>query len=67
MIKKELQTHQKHIKDNTDNFAEQMVMFKNLKQLLMIKVKAVKEGGDGMIGYQDENAGHGVDRFIVRD
>ena len=50
-IVKDLKSHQKHIKDNSENFVEQMNMFKNLKQLLMIKVKAVKDGGDGMIGY----------------
>ena len=43
-----------------------MTMFRNLKQLLVIKAKAAKEGGDGMIGYQDENA-QGFDRFVVRD
>ena len=65
-IVKDLKSHQKHIKDNSENFVEQMNMFKNLKQLLTIKVKAVKDGGDGMIGYQDENA-QGFDRFVVRD
>ena len=65
-IVKDLKSHQKHIKDNSENFVEQMTMFKNLKQLLLSKAKAAKEGGDGMIGYQDENA-QGFDRFVVRD
>ena len=43
-----------------------MDMFKSLKHLLVAKAKAAKEGGDGMIGYQDENA-QGFDRFVVRD
>jgi hypothetical protein len=50
-IVKDLKSHQKHIKDNSENFVEQMNMFKNLKQLLVIKAKSAKEGGDGMIGY----------------
>ena len=45
-IVKDLKSHQKHIKDNSENFVEQMNMFKNLKQLLTIKVKAVKDDAD---------------------
>ena len=42
-------------------------MFKNVKQLLLVKARLVKDGGDeGMIGYQDQNA-QGFDRFVVRD
>lgn len=66
-IIKDLKNHQKHIKDNSENFVEQMNMFKNLKQLLLIKARHAKDGGDeGMIGYQDQNA-QGFDRFVVRD
>lgn len=63
---KDLKSHQKHIKDNAENFVEQMDMFKNLKQLLLIKARSAKDGDDGMIGYQDQNA-QGFDRFVVRD
>jgi len=44
-----------------------MDLFKNLKQLLEVKRRTVKEGEDGdLIGYQDSNA-QGFDRFVVRD
>jgi|TARA_B110000305_G_C19151565_1_gene498303 hypothetical protein len=33
-----------------------MSQFKNLKQLLEIKRKTGKEGGDGLVGYEDTNA-----------
>lgn len=66
-IVKDLRNHQKHIKDNSENFSAQMSMFKNLKALLAVKAKAAKDGDDqGMIGYQDSNA-QGFDRFVVRD
>ena len=65
-IIKDLKAHQKHIKDNADNFKEQMSLFQSLKQLLEIKRRTAKEGGDGLVGYQDTNA-QGFDRFVVRD
>ena len=65
-IIKDLKAHQKHIKDNADNFKEQMQLFTNLKHLLKVKAKTAKEGGDGLVGYQDTNA-QGFDRFVVRD
>ena len=66
-IVKDLKAHQKHIKDNSENYSEQMDLFKNLKQLLEVKRRTVKEGEDGdLIGYQDSNA-QGFDRFVVRD
>jgi hypothetical protein len=57
-IIKDLKAHQKHIKDNAENYAEQMSLFKNLKSLLEIKRKTAKEGGPdaGLVGYQDSNA-----------
>jgi len=67
-ILKDLKAHQKHIKDNAENYAEQMTLFKNLKALLEVKRRTAKDGGAdaGMIGYQDSNA-QGFDRFVVRD
>ena len=67
-IVKDLKAHQKHIKDNSENYSVQMSQFKNLKQLLEIKRKTGKEGGDGLVGYEDTNAqAQGYDRFVVRD
>lgn len=64
---KDLRAHQKHIKDNSENYSEQMSLFRNLKSLLDVKRKTVKEGPDGdLVGYQDTNA-QGFDRFVVRD
>lgn len=66
-IIRDLKTHQKHIKDNSENYAEQMTLFKNLKQILEVKRRTAKEsGGEVLPGYQDTNA-QGFDRFIVRD
>ena len=53
---KDLRAHQKHIKDNSENYAEQMHLFKNLKILLEVKRKTAKENQDGLVGYQDTNA-----------
>ena len=51
-IVKDLKAHQKHIKDNSENYSEQMSLFKNLKQLLDVKRRTVKEGPDGdLVGY----------------
>lgn len=65
-IVKDLKAHQKHIKDNAENYAEQMSLFRNLKQLLEVKRRAGKDGDGDLIGYQDSNA-QGFDRFVVRD
>lgn len=63
---KELRTHQRHIKDNTENYSNQMRLFKNLRALLDIKRKTLAEGGDGLVGYQNNQA-RGYDHFVVRD
>jgi len=66
-IVKDLKAHQKHIKDNYQNYSEQMNLFKNLKALLEVKRRTAKEGGaNDLVGYQDTNA-QGFDRFVVRD
>lgn len=65
-VMKDLRAHQRHIKDNSDNFGTQMQLFKDLRSLLDVKRKTVAEGGDGLVGYQDEQA-RGFDRFVVRD
>jgi hypothetical protein len=67
-IVKDLKNHQRHIKDNTENYALQVKLFKDLRTLLDIKRKVLLQGGnDGMVGYQDTQARGGVDRFVVRD
>lgn len=63
---KDLRLHQRHIKDNTENYSNQMRLFKNLHTLLDMKRKTQAEGGDGLVGYQDSQA-KGYDRFVVRD
>lgn len=63
---KDLRLHQRHIKDNTENYSNQMRLFKNLHALLDIKRRTQAEGGDGLVGYQDSQA-KGYDRFVVRD
>ena len=64
---KDLKSHQRHIKDNSENYALQVRLFKDLRSLLDIKKRIVLQGGgDGMIGYQDTQA-RGFDRFVVRD
>lgn len=50
---KDLRQHQRHIKDNAENYTNQMTLFKNLRALLEIKRKTQAEGGDGLVGYQD--------------
>ena len=63
---KDLRAHQRHIKDNTENFGNQMQLFKDLRQLLEVKRKTVADTNEGMIGYEDTGA-RGFDRFVVRD
>lgn len=51
-IVKDLKAHQKHIKDNSENYSEQMRLFKNLKALLEVKRRTMKEGGaNDLVGY----------------
>jgi hypothetical protein len=63
---KDLRAHQRHIKDNTENYSNQMKLYRDLRALLDVKRKTVAEGGDGLVGYQDTQA-RGFDRFVVRD
>jgi len=65
-VMKDLRAHQRHIKDNTENFGCQMQLFKDLQALLKTKRATVTQNGDGMVGYEDTQA-RGFDRFVVRD
>jgi hypothetical protein len=48
---KDLRAHQRHIKDNTENYSNQMKVYKDLRSLLDVKRKTVTQGGDGLVGY----------------
>jgi len=48
---KDLRQHQRHIKDNAENYSSQMTLFKDLRALLEAKRKSQAEGGDGLVGY----------------
>ena len=64
---KDLKNHQRHIKDNSENYSLQVRLFKDLRSLLEIKKRVLQRGGgDGLVGYQDNQA-IGFDRFVVRD
>jgi len=63
---RELRETQRHIKDNSENYSNQMRIFKDLRYLLDVKVRTGLGGGDGLVGYQDTQA-RGFDRFVVRD
>lgn len=66
-IIKDLKNHQRHIKDNSENYALQVKLFKDLRGLLEIKRRTLVQGvDDGLRGYQDSQA-HGFDRFVVRE
>ena len=66
-IVKDLKNHQRHIKDNSENYALQVRLFKDLRGLLEVKRRTSAQGGnDGMVGYQDTQA-RGFDRFVVRE
>ena len=66
-IVKDLKNHQRHIRDNTENYSLQVKLFKDLKTLLELKKSSVISGyNDGMVGYQDTKA-KGFERFVVRD
>lgn len=64
---KDLKNHQRHIKDNSENYSLQVKLFKDLRSLLEIKRRSLQQDrADGMVGYQDKNA-VGFDRFVVND
>ena len=63
---KDLRAHQRHIKDNSENYSNQMKIFKDLRYLLDVKTRTAANGGDGLVGYQDTQA-RGFDRFVVRE
>ena len=43
-----------------------MILFKNLKAVLEVKKRTIKQSGEQLAGYEDTNA-QGFDRFVVRD
>lgn len=65
-VMRELREQQRHIKDNSENYSNQMRIFKDLRYLLDVKTRTAANGGDGLVGYQDTQA-RGFDRFVVRD
>ena len=65
-VMRELRETQRHIKDNSENYSNQMKIFKDLRYLLDVKTRTAANGGDGLVGYQDTQA-RGFDRFVVRD
>jgi hypothetical protein len=52
------------IKDNSENFGLQQVLFKNLRELLEVKKNVMMHGGDGMKGHVDTDA-KGFNRFVM--
>ena len=48
---KDLRAHQRHIKDNTENYSNQMKVYKDVRSRLDVKRKTVTQGGDGLVGY----------------
>ena len=65
-VMRELRETQRHIKDNSENYSNQMKIFKDLRYLLEAKSRTAANGGDGLVGYQDTQA-RGFDRFVVRE
>jgi len=65
-VMRDLRETQRHIKDNSENYSNQMKIFKDLRYLLDVKTRTAANGGDGLVGYQDTQA-RGFDRFVVRD
>ena len=63
---RDLRESQRHIKDNSENYSNQMKIFKDMRYLLDVKSRTMASGGDGLVGYQDTQA-RGFDRFVVRD
>lgn len=47
----ELRQTQRHIKDNSENYSNQMKIFKDLRYLLDVKTRTAANGGDGLVGY----------------
>ena len=47
---RELREQQRHIKDNSENYSNQMKIFKDLRYLLDVKTRT-GGGGDGLVGY----------------
>ena len=43
-----------------------MTLFKNLRAILEVKRRTLKQAGEQLAGYEDTNA-QGFDRFVVRD
>jgi len=43
-----------------------MILFKNLRAVLEVKRRTLKQAGEQLAGYEDTNA-QGFDRFVVRD
>ena len=62
----DLRQTQRHIKDNSENYSNQMKIFKDLRYLLDVKTRTATNQGDGLVGYQDTQA-RGFDRFVVRE
>ena len=50
-VMRELRETQKHIKDNSENYSNQMRIFKDLRYLLDVKSRTAANGGDGLVGY----------------
>ena len=48
---RELRETQRHIKDNSENYSNQMRIFKDLRYLLDVKSRTAANGGDGLVGY----------------
>lgn len=64
---KDLKKHQKHVKDNLENYSLQVKLFSDLQKILEVKKHVLQHGGgDGMMGYEDK-AASGYERFVVRD
>jgi len=43
-----------------------MELFKNLKKILEVKKRTLRQSGEQLAGYEDTDA-RGFDRFVVRD
>jgi intraflagellar transport protein 81 len=63
---KDLKKHQKHVKDNMENYSLQVKLFSDLGKILEVKKHALLAGNTDGIGYEDKGAS-GYDRFVLRD
>ena len=45
---RDLRETQRHIKDNSENYSNQMKIFKDLRYLLDMKTRQAANGGDGL-------------------